>query len=54
VLEAQIQAIKDGHKRLSIWPLIEAGEFSTISDIGNNSEDIDLFSGNTENWLEIK
>ena len=51
VLEAQIQAIKDGHKRLSIWPLIEAGEFSTISDIGSNSEDIDLFSGNSENWL---
>ena len=52
VLESQIQAIKDGHKRLSIWPLIEAGEFSTISDIGNNSEDIDLFSGNTESWLD--
>ena len=52
VLESQIQAIKDGHKRLSIWPLIEAGEFSTISDIGNNSEDIDLFSGKTESWLE--
>ena len=54
VLESQIQAIKDGHKRLSIWPLIEAGEFSTISDIGNNSEDIDLFSGNTESWLDNK
>jgi hypothetical protein len=54
VLEAQIQAIKDGHKRLSIWPLIEAGEFSTISDIGSNSEDIDLFSGNSENWLRNK
>jgi len=31
-LEAELQSLKDADRRMSIWPLIEAGEFSTISE----------------------
>jgi len=50
-LEAEIQSIRDSHKRLSIWPLIEAGEFSTISDAGSR-EDIALSEGRLSDYIE--
>jgi hypothetical protein len=31
-LETELQSLDDADKRMSIWPLIEAGEFSTISE----------------------
>lgn len=31
-LESQLKAIDDVNRRMSIWPLIEAGEFNTISE----------------------
>ncbi len=31
-LETELQSLLDSSKRMSIWPLIEAGEFSTISE----------------------
>lgn len=51
-LEAEIQSIKDAHKRLSIWPLIEAGEFSAISDVGLTHEDIDMTEGRLNQYIE--
>lgn len=51
-LEAEIQSIKDAHKRLSIWPLIEAGEFSAISDVGLTHEDIDMTEGKLNQYIE--
>lgn len=53
-LENEIRSIKDGHKRLSIWPLIEAGEFTAISDVGLPTEDHDLTSGKLLSWIESK
>lgn len=50
-LEAEIQTIKDSHKRLSIWPLLEAGEFSHISDAGSR-EDIALSEGRLGEYIE--
>lgn len=50
-LEAEIQTIKDSHKRLSIWPLLEAGEFSSISDAGSR-DDILLTEGKLSEYLE--
>lgn len=50
-LEAEIQTIKDSHKRLSIWPLLEAGEFSHISDAGSR-EDILLSEGRLGEYIE--
>lgn len=41
-IDAQLQALDDGLKRLSIWPLIEAGEFSTIADVGQTAADLDV------------
>lgn len=51
-LRAEIRSITDMHRRLSIWPLIEAGEFSTIADVGMTPEDLELSSGKVGTWLE--
>lgn len=51
-LKTEIQAIKDGQKRLSIWPLIEAGEFSGIADAGLTHSDIELTSGRLQAYME--
>ena len=51
-LKAEIQSITDSHKRLSIWPLIEAGEFSTIADVGMTNEDLELTSGKLVQYME--
>lgn len=53
-LRAEIRSIQDSHKRLSIWPLLEAGEFTAISDLGIQSEDIDLYSGRLNAYIEQK
>lgn len=51
-LKAEIQSITDSHKRLGIWPLIEAGEFSTIADVGMINEDLELTSGKLVQYME--
>lgn len=50
--QARIDAITDMHKRMSIWPLIEAGEFSTIADVGMTDQDVELASGNIQGYIE--
>lgn len=51
-LEAEIQSITDAHKRLSIWPLVQAGEFSSIADVGMQAEDLELTSGKLSSFIE--
>lgn len=51
-LRTEIQAINDSHRRMSIWPLIEAGEFSGISDAGLTRGDIELTSGRMQAYME--
>lgn len=51
-LKTEIQAINDSHRRMSIWPLIEAGEFSGISDAGMTRGDVDLTSGRMQAYME--
>lgn len=55
-LKAEIQSIEDAHRRLSIWPLIQAGEFSTIADVGMTSEDLEIGKGRfverIERWVD--
>lgn len=41
-LNNQIQAIQDSYRRLSIWPLLEAGEFSAITEGGVSNDDLKL------------
>jgi hypothetical protein len=49
---AEIQAIEDSWKRLSIWPLLEAGELSSISDAGISQDEILLAEGKLNDYME--
>ena len=51
-LKTEIQGIKDSHKRMSIWPLIEAGEFSGVADAGLTRGEIPLTSGRLQAYME--
>lgn len=51
-LQAEIQSIEDSHRRMSIWPLLEAGEFSTVTDIGRAVEGTSLTSGKLGEYME--
>ena len=51
-LELELKTINDSHRRMSIWPLIEAGEFSTISDIGISRDEILLSEGRLHAYME--
>lgn len=53
-LTAEIQAINDSHRRLSIWPLLEAGEFSSISDASVSREDVMLSSGRLSDYVHAQ
>jgi hypothetical protein len=51
-LSAELQSIRDSYRRMSIWPLIEAGQFSSISDMEVASEDVQLTSGKLHEYIE--
>ena len=53
-LEARIQAIEDSWRGLSIWPLIQAGEFGSISDAGISRDEILLSEGKLQAYIEAK
>lgn len=48
----ELQAIRDANLRLSIWPLIEAGEFSSVSDAGLTRSEIMLTNGRLQAFME--
>ena len=50
-LETEIQSLNDADKRMSIYPLIQAGEFSTISE-GLTDIDVSLSSGKIVDYIE--
>lgn len=51
-LKAEIQSITDSHKRMSIWPLLEAGEFSSIADAGIGRDDILITEGKLHEYMD--
>lgn len=51
-LKTELASIADAHRRLSIWPLIEAGEFSAISDAGISRDEILLSEGRLHAYME--
>lgn len=51
-LRNQVNAINDANKRLSIWPLLEAGEFSTVADAGMTRQEIMLTTGRLQAYME--
>lgn len=50
-LKAKMKALEDSSKSLSIWPLIEAGEFSSVSEATVNREETTLFEGKLTDYL---
>lgn len=51
-LEDQLQSIRDSYRRMSIWPLIEAGEFTSITDATVTREQIELANGRWSDYLD--
>lgn len=51
-LRNQIQTILDSNRRMSIWPLIEAGEFASISDVGISQDELLLSQGRISEYME--
>ena len=51
-IENELRTIKDSYKRMSIYPLIKAGEFASISDGGVTQEDIALAEGKWGQFIE--
>lgn len=52
-LRTRMQAIKDDQKRMSIWPLIEAGEFTALTE-DLDRDDTKLVTGRLSDYIEDK
>lgn len=50
-LKAELKALEDSNKRLSIWPLIKAGEFSTIAE-GQTEADAAIAEGTWAEYMQ--
>lgn len=50
-LKAKIQSIDDGFRRMSIWPLIEAGEFGAVSHLDVSRDDVHLMQGKLHEFI---
>lgn len=53
-LQNEIRSIQDSYKRMSIWPLIEAGAFSAISHGKVTTMDLNIADGRWTDWVEGK
>jgi hypothetical protein len=49
-----LRSVQDSYKRMAIWPLIEAGEFSAISNGQVTAEDLSIANGTWTDWIERK
>ena len=52
-MQARLDSLKAANRRMSIWPLIEAGEYKTISE-GLTDADVSLREGRFVEWIEKK
>jgi hypothetical protein len=50
-LETELNTLEDANRRMSIWPLVEAGEFSTISE-GLTEADAALAEGKWAQYIQ--
>ncbi len=50
-IEAELLSIDQSMRKMSIWPLIEAGEFTALTDLGLNTADLDLTNGRLSEYL---
>lgn len=51
-LNAILKSIDDSHRRMDIWPLIEAGEFTAVSSADSRYADVKLASGKITEYIE--
>jgi len=51
-LVARLQSLKDSYRNMSIWPLIEAGEYAAITESGLSQEDIAIAKGGYANLID--
>lgn len=51
-LENELTSLRDGYRRMSIWPLIEGGQFSSISNGHVTAEDLALADGRWGNYID--
>ena len=52
-IQARIEAIDEANRKMSIWPLLEANQFTTISE-GLTDSDRALMDGRFMDWVEKK
>lgn len=53
-IENKLKALDESISNLSIKPLLDAGEYNTISDIGDTEDDLNLSMGKWGEWIENK
>lgn len=53
-IENRLRALDESISQLSIKPLLDAGEYNTISDIGDTEDDLNLSMGRWGEWIEQK
>lgn len=51
-IQRRLMLLAEQNERMSIHALVQAGEFSSITDVGITSEDIDVLTGKFDEWLE--
>ncbi|UCR75508.1 putative virion-associated RNA polymerase [Alcaligenes phage vB_Af_QDWS595] len=51
-LNAEKQTLQDSYRRLSIWPLIQAGEFNNIADASIGGDEVLLTEGKLMQYME--
>lgn len=51
-IQAQLRIIRDSYRRLSIWPLIERGELSSVSEATVEREETTMFEGKLTDYME--
>ena len=50
-LRSRRDNLKMAQKKLSIWPLINRGEFNTLADVGLSAKDMELVVGDYTGWV---
>ena len=53
-IENKLKALDESISNLSIKSLLDAGEYNTISDIGDTEDDLNLSMGKWGEWIEKK
>lgn len=52
VINRKLDVLSEQNKKMSIYPLIKAGEFSSITDVGMTANDVAIYDGKFDEWME--